>query len=84
MSRGDLTFINNFGILHARDAFQDTGSQRRYLVRIWLKNPSLAWALPAALQHGNYMVFHDDAVEENWNIVPDPEFQFQVYERQTP
>ncbi|TAQ89929.1 hypothetical protein B7494_g1785 [Chlorociboria aeruginascens] len=57
---GDLTFINNFAVLHAREEFQDSEQNRRYLVRMWLKNNELAWKLPEQLQTGNDMIFYDE------------------------
>jgi hypothetical protein len=84
MHPGDLTFVNNFSILHAREEFFDTPTQKRYLVRMWLKNEDLAWKLPASLLLGNDIIFRDDSLEENWNITPEPRCQFQIYERQTP
>jgi hypothetical protein len=69
---GDLTFVNNFAILHSRDAFEDTKEQSRHLVRMWLKNEAWAWKLPGILDVGNKAVFYDDSVEEKWEIVPQP------------
>lgn len=46
MQPGDLTFVNNFGVLHSRDAFQDSEKDVRYLVRMWIKNEALSWKLP--------------------------------------
>jgi len=80
MQPGDLTFINNFGLLHARDGFEDTEENTRHLVRMWLKNDRLAWQLPQTLQKGNYRTF-DDTVEELWNIRPAPRVAFKVREK---
>ncbi|KAK0727492.1 hypothetical protein B0T26DRAFT_639563 [Lasiosphaeria miniovina] len=48
---GDMVFINNLGLLHARDAYVDhkTGP-RRHLVRLWLCNSKLAWDLPESMR----------------------------------
>src|SRR5207247_731965 len=75
---GDLTFINNFGILHAREAFQDTKAASRYHVRMWLKNEALAWKLPRPLQEGNMAIFEagDAGIEERWNILAAPRVSF--------
>jgi alpha-ketoglutarate-dependent taurine dioxygenase len=41
---GDLLFINNFAVLHSREAFQDPPglpvAQRRLLLRLWLSIPN--------------------------------------------
>jgi hypothetical protein len=80
MLRGDLAFINNFGLLHARDGFQDTEEQTRHLVRMWLKNERLAWSLPRTLKKGNDRTF-DDTIEELWNIRPAPRVEFKLREK---
>ena len=52
MQPGDLTFINNFAMLHSRQAFEDDDVNSRYLVLLWLKNERLAWKLPRSLRLG--------------------------------
>ncbi|KAI1326690.1 Clavaminate synthase-like protein [Xylariaceae sp. FL0255] len=85
MLPGDLTFVNNLGLLHAREGFVDSEQHKRYLVRLWLKNSEMAWSLPAPLEAGNRRVFSDDGeIDENWNIVYKPRLQFQVSERVSP
>lgn len=81
---GDLTFVNNWAVLHGREAFEDCPEQRRYHVRMWLKNEDMAWELPEALRLANRMVFHDESLPEKWNLYPENDIKFQVYERQTP
>jgi len=83
MQLGDLTFINNFGILHSRDAFEDSGTQVRYLVRMWIQNTALSWKLPKVLESGNRATY-DDAAEQIWNILPAPRFKFDVRDRFSP
>jgi hypothetical protein len=82
---GDLFFINNHGILHSREAFEDRpdNSPSRYLVRMWLKHPTLAWKLPRALQEGNSRIYDENELGERWNIVDVPKVQFRLSERLT-
>jgi len=84
MQPGDLTFLNNWAILHSREAFEDNEDHVRYLVRIWLKNEKLAWKLPPALDYGNQMVYYDDELPEKWNIVPQPRLKFKIYQTLSP
>ncbi|KAI3325232.1 Clavaminate synthase-like protein [Xylariaceae sp. AK1471] len=91
MRPGDLTFVNNLGLLHAREGFEDSEEgnegKTRYLVRLWLKNAALAWELPPALELGNRRIYEDaelSGVEEDWNIVYKPRLQFDVAERMSP
>lgn len=36
LRRGDLQLVNNFLVLHARTAYQDSPTQQRRLLRLWL------------------------------------------------
>ncbi|KAF2489816.1 taurine catabolism dioxygenase TauD, TfdA family protein [Lophium mytilinum] len=46
LQRGDMTFVNNLGIFHAREAFTDDVDKSRHLVRMWIRNEKLAWKTP--------------------------------------
>ncbi|KAI0385428.1 Clavaminate synthase-like protein [Hypomontagnella monticulosa] len=81
---GDLTFVNNWAVVHAREAFEDGPDQRRYLLRLWLRNERLGWKLPKPLQIDNHMVFYDDSIPEKWNIDIADHIKFMAYERQIP
>ncbi|KAL4936360.1 hypothetical protein BDV06DRAFT_227977 [Aspergillus oleicola] len=87
MNKGDLLYVNNFSLLHAREAFMDSAANKRYLVRLWLKNWDLAWQLPGVLKRGNESVYsneNEDGEESDWNIIPERAFRFWDYERQSP
>ncbi|KAF4612412.1 hypothetical protein D9613_004592 [Agrocybe pediades] len=49
--KGDIQYINNLSIFHARDGFRDNEKQQRHLLRLWQRNEDLAWTLPEPLQH---------------------------------
>jgi hypothetical protein len=80
---GDMLFINNHGVLHSREAFEDTPDALRYLVRLWLKHPVLSWKLPRFLQEGNSRIYDDIGVGERWNVVDVPRIRFRLSERLT-
>ncbi|KAK0647044.1 hypothetical protein B0T16DRAFT_458908 [Cercophora newfieldiana] len=84
MEPGSLTFINNFAVLHSREAFEDDHEHSRYLVRLWLKNSALAWSLPKALEYGNSKIFFDEELPELWNVVPQPRVLFRRSEKLNP
>lgn len=70
---GDLQFINNLAVLHSRQAFEDDGQSHRHLVRLWLRNDEMAWALPQPLQLAWDRVFADDVDrEQRWALEPTP------------
>ncbi|KAF5330692.1 hypothetical protein D9619_006049 [Psilocybe cf. subviscida] len=48
--KGDIQYINSMGLLHARDAFKDSEEHTRHLIRLWLRNDTLAWPTPKPLQ----------------------------------
>jgi|TARA_R110002003_G_scaffold129_4_gene12087 hypothetical protein len=47
--KGDVQFVNNLSIFHARDGFTNSTEKQRHLVRLWLRDPELAWQIPKAL-----------------------------------
>ncbi|KAF8875077.1 taurine catabolism dioxygenase TauD [Gymnopilus junonius] len=48
--KGDIQYINNLSVFHARDGFKDDEKQRRHLLRLWQRNEELAWKLPEPLK----------------------------------
>ncbi|SPQ19926.1 0d5a0601-442f-4715-a44f-cc506c08eac3 [Thermothielavioides terrestris] len=66
---GDPLFVNNYGALHAREAFVELQEALSYLVRMWLKNPALAWKLPRPLQQGYVRIDEGNELGERWNVV---------------
>ncbi|KAL1877579.1 hypothetical protein VTK73DRAFT_8568 [Phialemonium thermophilum] len=49
---GDLLFINNWTLLHARDTYDDNGEagMRRHMLRLWLRSSRLGWDVPPSLR----------------------------------
>lgn len=43
---GDIQFVNNFTILHARTAYRDGPGRQRHLLRLWLDAPGSRWRGP--------------------------------------
>ncbi|KAF9889373.1 hypothetical protein FE257_007483 [Aspergillus nanangensis] len=50
LQKGDMQFINNLSMLHARKGYMDGPQQKRHLLRLWLKDPDNAWPTPKQLQ----------------------------------
>ncbi|KAJ3542785.1 hypothetical protein NM208_g3907 [Fusarium decemcellulare] len=48
--KGDIQYINNLNIFHARDGFVDGGGKQRHLLRLWLRDPENAWQTPKVLR----------------------------------
>lgn len=51
---GDIQIINNFALLHARKAFQDSDEKARYIMRLGLRDPQNRWELPENFRGGSY------------------------------
>ncbi|KAI9155057.1 Taurine hydroxylase-like protein SAT17 [Paramyrothecium foliicola] len=49
LEQGDLLFFNNWALLHRRDAYRDGEETSRHLVRLWLRNSQLGWAVPSSM-----------------------------------
>lgn len=43
---GDIQFVNNLAILHARNSFKDSPVKARHMFRMGLRDPGNGWALP--------------------------------------
>jgi hypothetical protein len=70
---GDLRFINNLSILHAREAYIDGLRGSRHLVRLYLRNDQYGWDIPPALQSNWDSVYiADPSVDEIYPIEPTP------------
>ncbi|PNY29040.1 Uncharacterized protein TCAP_01040 [Tolypocladium capitatum] len=46
LERGDLVFLNNWAMLHRRDAYEDGKNSSRHIVRLWLRSTRLGWSVP--------------------------------------
>lgn len=81
---GDITFVNNWSMLHSRTSFRDDEDHVRYLVRIWLKNesPALTWPIPDIFRMGHKKIFDEDDDQNTlkWNIIPQPRLKFKIYQ----
>ncbi|KAJ5351396.1 hypothetical protein N7452_000370 [Penicillium brevicompactum] len=62
--KGDVQYVNNLSIFHARNGFKDAPGKQRHLLRIWLRDPENAWETPQPLQHRWDTVYKDVAPDE--------------------
>ncbi|KAF2712041.1 Clavaminate synthase-like protein [Pleomassaria siparia CBS 279.74] len=56
---GDIQFINNLGVMHARSAYGGAQRSSRHLLRMFLRDPANMWEVPKA-----YAAKFDDAFTE--------------------
>jgi len=65
---GDIVYINNWALLHARSSYTDCDSEggaRRHLVRLWLRNSSLGWDIPPSMRVPWEAAFGPDGMGDN-------------------
>ena len=68
---GDIRFINNLAMLHSRDAFEGgCGSDKRHLLRLWLRNEELGWPIPPGLVPDWKISFEGAQGTERWDLNP--------------
>ena len=68
---GDMRFINNLGVLHAREPWEEDENSERYMLRLWLRNSEKRWAIPEALKADSDATY--DAIEgvsDYWQLDP--------------
>ncbi|KAF3932580.1 hypothetical protein ABW20_dc0106812 [Dactylellina cionopaga] len=78
---GSMNFVNNYAILHSREAFEDNQSNHRYVVRMFIRDPELQWQLPAQFKSGRDFLYGCPKEEQQWNIARGPKMTFNVTER---
>ncbi|KAI1138427.1 Clavaminate synthase-like protein [Hypoxylon sp. FL0543] len=83
---GDIVFINNLALLHARESYQDSDSSSRHLVRLWLRNTRLGWLIPSSMKMPWDAAFGEKAkkiINRNYPIMPMPEYMECKYSNGT-
>lgn len=68
---GDMQYVNNLSIFHARDAFVDTVENQRHLLRLWLRDEENAWPTPERLVE-LWECVYDDVHAENQVFPTEP------------
>lgn len=71
LQKGDIQFINNLGLVHARDGFTNSPEKTRHLVRLWLRNDELAWKTPGPLQRIWTRVFATPPDSQRFPLEPE-------------
>ncbi|KAJ5658461.1 uncharacterized protein N7484_002110 [Penicillium longicatenatum] len=62
--KGDVQYVNNLSIFHARNGFKDAPGKERHLLRLWLRDPENAWKTPEPLQHRWDILFKNVTEDE--------------------
>ncbi|KAK1145206.1 hypothetical protein N8T08_004358 [Aspergillus melleus] len=62
--KGDIQYVNNLSIFHARNGFTDEPGNERHLMRLWLRDPEHAWQTPEPLRARWDNVYKDVFADE--------------------
>ncbi|KAI1125825.1 Clavaminate synthase-like protein [Nemania abortiva] len=75
--RGDMVFINNWSVLHARDSYQDDDTASRHIVRLWLRNSELGWVIPESMKtpwEASFGLKAKKIINRQYAVEPMPEY----------
>jgi hypothetical protein len=85
LKQGDIVFINNLSLLHARDSYVDPkDGPGRHFVRLWLRNSKLAWSIPQSMRAPWEAAFGPDGngfpeLEKRYPVKPTPVYKPPKY-----
>ncbi|KAJ6184952.1 hypothetical protein N7519_006253 [Penicillium mononematosum] len=69
LERGDMQFVNNLSMIHARNSYVDGPDNRRHLLRLWLRDPQNSWVTPEPLRNRADRIF-DEAFRRGPQVFP--------------
>ncbi|KAI1075995.1 Clavaminate synthase-like protein [Whalleya microplaca] len=69
--KGDIQYVNNLALFHARDGFTDTKEKQRHLLRLWLRDPENAWETPEPLK-ARWAELYDNVTPESEALPLEP------------
>ncbi|KAJ5485793.1 hypothetical protein N7530_000093 [Penicillium desertorum] len=75
--KGDVQYVNNLSIFHARNGFRDEPGKERHLLRLWLRDPENAWETPRELQE-RWDIVYKDVVEDKQAFPLEPTIRKNV------
>lgn len=78
---GDLIYINNFAMLHAREQYKDGYESTRHLTRMWLRNSNLGCVIPDNMKVPWEVVFgtRSTTVVPKYPESPESEYKIPRY-----
>ncbi|KAI2602276.1 hypothetical protein GGR54DRAFT_624765 [Hypoxylon sp. NC1633] len=82
---GDIIFINNVRLLHAREPYIDRTPNIRHLVRLWIRNSQLPKQVPDEMDMPWEAVYGEAAMNRNpkYDVVPMPRYMECKYSNGT-
>ena len=66
---GDMVFVNNMALMHARANFHDSAHNSRHALRLWLRDIERGWPVPRGLMPEWERTFEDfDHISDHWSV----------------
>lgn len=70
MTKGDIIFVNDQAMLHARSSFSDKDSSQRHLLKMFLRDPEYSWPVTGAAMEQRQKIYGSNCVDgtrfETW------------------
>lgn len=70
MTKGDIIFVNDQAMLHARSSFSDKDSSQRHLLKMFLRDPEYSWPVTGAAMEQRQKIYGPNCVDgtrvETW------------------
>ena len=75
--KGDMLFVNDMALFHAREGFEDGGvPMKRHLVKMYFRDPDQGWSIPLSMESEWRTTYSpnkpDGTREETWNVFYEP------------
>jgi hypothetical protein len=70
LTKGDIIFVNDQAMLHARSSFSDKDSSQRHLLKMFLRDPEHSWAVTGAAMEQRQRIYGPNCADgtrvETW------------------
>lgn len=70
MMKGDIIFVNDQAIMHARGSFSDNGFAQRHLLKMFLRDPERSWPVTGVALEQRKRIYGPNQVDgsrvETW------------------
>lgn len=71
--KGDLLFVNDMALMHARHGFDEEGNYlKRHIVKMYLRDPEKDWPIPPAMEEERARIYgpnrEDGTKVETWHV----------------
>ncbi|KID63208.1 taurine catabolism dioxygenase TauD, partial [Metarhizium hybridum] len=79
LERGDLLFLNNWALLHRREAYDDDETTCRHLIRLWLRSTRHGWHVPPEMLLPWQTAYNDKIQTRIYALHPSPTYSTPKY-----